>query len=232
MSVLPHSLATLPGGSAAADDATLVRRVLAGDPAAFEAVMRRHNRRLYRLARATLRDDAEAEDALQEAYLLAYRSLAQFRGDASLATWLARVVMNECRARLRRGARRQNVIPIARDAGDEVESVAGLDHDRPEESAMRSELRALVERHLDALPDGLRIVFMMRSVEEMTVEEVAACLELPEATVRSRHFRARSLMRDALARDLDTSERDAFSFDGARCDRIVARVLERLAASR
>jgi RNA polymerase sigma-70 factor (ECF subfamily) len=214
----------------ATDDTALVRRVLAGDLAAFELVMRRHNRRLYRLARATLRDDAEAEDALQEAYVQAWRSLAQFRGDAALATWLARVVMNECRARLRRGARRQNVIPMAADGGDAIDEAADLDGLRPEEAAMRSELRALIERHVDALPDALRTVFVLRGVEEMSVEDVAACLDLPAATVRSRHFRARALLREALARDIDVSERDAFAFDGARCDRIVAAVLARIGA--
>src|SRR5436309_4633374 len=98
--------------AADADDATLVRAILAGRREGFELLMRRHNRRLYRLARATLRDDAEAEDALQEAYLAAYRSIAQFRGDASLATWLSRMVLNECLGRLRKSARRQNVIPM------------------------------------------------------------------------------------------------------------------------
>jgi RNA polymerase sigma-70 factor (ECF subfamily) len=216
--------------SAASDDATLVGSVLAGDAAAFEMIMRRYNRRLYRLARATMRNDADAEDALQDAYVKAYRALAQFRGDASLSTWLGRVVHNECLIRLRRDARRENVIPMAGDVDVSDKELPDAGIERPEAAAMRSQLRELLTRHVDGLPDALRTVFVMRAIEDMSVQEVAQCLGMSEVAVRSRHFRARSLLREALAREIDATESDVFAFDGARCDRIVAGVLARIGA--
>jgi RNA polymerase sigma factor (sigma-70 family) len=214
------------------DDDDLVRRVVAGDRSAFEPLMRRHNRRLFRLARATLRNDAEAEDALQEAYFTAYRRLHQYRGEAALATWLSRVVLNECLARLRRANRRDNVAPIFSPADQEsLDQLAISTLERPDDAAVRAQMRGLLERRIDALPEAFRIVFVLRCVEELSVQDTAACLDLPEATVRTRHFRARSLLREALARELDLAERDAFEFAGARCDRIVAGVMARLRSS-
>ena len=212
------------------DDLAIARRIAAGDRAAFIELMRRHNRRLYRLARATLRDDAEAEDALQEAYLAAYRSIAQFRGDANLATWLSRMVLNECLGRLRKSARRQNVIPIVAYEDDMATTTPDV-REVPEQAFARAEMRALIERKLDALPEDFRTVFVLRAVEELSVEETAACLGIPEATVRSRHFRARSLLRESLAREIDIAERDLFDFGGAHCDRIVAAVSARFDAA-
>ena len=212
------------------DDLAIARRIAAGDRAAFIELMRRHNRRLYRLARATLRDDAEAEDALQEAYLAAYRSIAQFRGDANLATWLSRMVLNECLGRLRKSARRQNVIPIVAYEDDMATTTPDV-REVPEQAFARAEMRALIERKLDALPEDFRTVFVLRAVEELSVEETAACLGIAEATVRSRHFRARSLLRESLAREIDIAERDLFDFGGAHCDRIVAAVSARLDAA-
>lgn len=213
--------------SVESEDRLVARRVADGDRALFETLMRRHNRRLYRLARATLRDDAEAEDALQDAYLSAYRSIGQFRGDASLSTWLARMVLNECFARLRKNARRQNAAPMTR--ADDVEAIAGDDRDSPERTVGRAQMRTLIESKLDALPADFRTVFVLRAVEELSVEETALYLGIPEATVRSRLFRARSLLRESLSRELDTAERDLYEFGGADCDRIVARVLSRIA---
>ncbi|MGF6753648.1 RNA polymerase sigma factor [Paraburkholderia sp. GAS42] len=215
------------------DELSIVARVVAGDRSAFELLMRRHNRRLYRLARATLRNDAEAEDALQEAYLSAYRSIAQFRGESTLSTWLSRLVLNECFGRLRRAARRQKVIPMF-DANTEPDLDAMAAHadsnaiPSPDTALARAEMRALIERKLDTLPEAFRIVFVLRSVEEMSIEETAHCLDIPEATVRSRHFRAKHLLRDALAQEVDVAARDAFEFGGAHCDRIVATVLARI----
>lgn len=209
------------------DDLDLASRIAAGDRACFEYLMRRHNRRLYRLARATLRDDAEAEDALQEAYLSAYRAIGSFRGESTLVTWLSRMVLNECLGRLRKGARRQNVIPMV--ASDDMETTASDDpRDGPDRLLVRAEIRAMLERKLDQLPEDFRIVFVLRAVEELSVEEAAATLGIPEATVRSRHFRARSLLRESLAQELDVAERDLFDFGGVHCDRIVAGVLDRL----
>jgi RNA polymerase sigma-70 factor (ECF subfamily) len=213
------------------DEQVLVRRITEGDRSAFELMMRRYNRRLFRVARAALNDEAEAEDALQEAYLGAYRSIAQFRGDSALSTWLCRLVLNECLARQRRKARRHNVVPIvSADSDVSVVTMAADDADRPEKLLARAQMRAVLERKLGELPESFRIVFILRSVEELSVEETAESLGIPEATVRSRHFRAKNLLREALAHEFDLAERDVFDFAGTRCDRIVAWVLGRLPA--
>jgi RNA polymerase sigma-70 factor, ECF subfamily len=211
------------------DDRALVRRIAAGDRGAFEFLMRRYNRRLFRLARATLRNDTEAEDALQDAYIAAYRSIGQFRGDAALSTWLSRLVLNACLGRVRRQARRDNIVPML-DQHDnaEVDAMMTTESDLPEHALARTEMRALLERELDALPEVFRTVFVLRCVEEMSVEETASCLGIPEATVRSRHFRARQMLRASLAQEIDLAQRNVYEFGGARCDRIVARVLSRL----
>ncbi|MGE8611180.1 MAG: RNA polymerase sigma factor [Achromobacter veterisilvae] len=210
------------------NDVALARRIAAGEEAAFESMMRRHNRRLYRLARATLRNDADAEDALQEAYLAAYRSIARFRGDSSLFTWLSRLVLNECFGRLRKHGRREALCPMAGDIEDEADAMTINDFDPPYHAAARSQLRALLEAKLDALPASFRTVFVLRSVEELSVEETAHCLGIPEATVRSRHFRANALLRESLSREIDVTEKSLFEFDGDDCDRLVAATLARL----
>ena len=234
MTAWEAAMAEVHTSGSTSDDAQLVRRIVAGDLAAFELLMRRHNRRLYRLARATLRNDAEAEDALQDAYLKAFKALAQFRGDATLATWLSHLVLNECLARMRREARRQNVMPISPDCLDEEQMAFDMDpmhaHDDnvPEQQVSRAEIRALLERKLDTLPVGFRTVFVLRTVEEMSIEETAQVLGIPEATVRSRHFRARNLLREALAEEVERLGPELFEFGGGCCDRIVAAVLARL----
>jgi RNA polymerase sigma-70 factor (ECF subfamily) len=197
----------------------------------FARIMRSHNQRLFRTARAILRDDAEAEDALQEAYLQAYRALPGFRGDAALSTWLVRIVANEALGRLRKRARRAQVIPFGAEAGQNPEdAVMDESNDaQPERTAARAQARRLIETRIDALPDSFRAVFVLRALEELTVEETAAALGIPAPTVRTRYFRARALLREALATELDLGMQDAFGFAGARCDRIVARVLARLA---
>ncbi|WLI91602.1 RNA polymerase sigma factor [Massilia sp. R2A-15] len=209
-------------------DADLARRIAAQDQQAFVLLMRRHNQLLFRTARSILRDDAEAEDALQDAYLQAWRSIGQFRADAQLSTWLTRIVINEALARTRKSARRADIMPLhpAAEPAD-YPSEASME-DSPESGALRAESRALLEKSIDALPDQFRTVFVLRALEEMSGEEVAACLDIPEATVRSRFFRARALLRAALAQDVDRAFEQAFSFDGARCDRIVAGVLARI----
>jgi RNA polymerase sigma factor (sigma-70 family) len=216
----------------ASDELKLARRIGAGDRVAFELLMRSHNRRLYRLARATLGNDAEAEDALQEAYLSAYKRIGQFRGDAALLTWLSRLVLNECFGRLRKEARRQNVIPMVNAntlAEADIDAMSTNESDPPDKAAARAEMRALIERKLDELPEVFRTVFVMRSVEELSIEETAQCLNISEATVRTRHFRARSLLRESLAQAIDLAERDVFEFGGAHCNRVVWNVLARLA---
>jgi RNA polymerase sigma-70 factor (ECF subfamily) len=192
--------------------------------------MRRHNQLLFRTARSILKSDDETEDALQEAYLRAWRAIGSFREDARLSTWLARIVINESLGRLRR--RSALVIPLdtaVSATGETVESQVPDDPDhRPERIAMREEIRQLIERRIDRLPDAYRTVFVLRAVEEMSVADTAAVLDLTEATVRTRFLRARGMLRECLSRDIDLAVDDAFSFDGARCDRIVVGVLARL----
>jgi RNA polymerase sigma-70 factor, ECF subfamily len=195
---------------------------------AFEKLMRSHNRRLFRVARAILKDDSQAEEALQESYLAAYTQMSTFRGDSKLGTWLTRITINECLQRLRKERKHDVVVPFAPTDDQEHAMIAEPESASPENSAMRSELRALLERKIDELPLAFRTVFIMREVEEMTVEETAQCLAIPEATVRSRLFRARALLRESLARDMDTATPDVFAFGGDRCDRIVANVLKHL----
>jgi len=204
------------------------------DTAPFEALMRRSNSRLFRIARSILKNDAEAEDALQEAYVHAYRKMADFRGDADVTTWLTRIVINQALMQLRRRKRERTVVPFDNRASDqdipEVD-VADTRAESPSDMAFRGEIRRMIERRVDELPVAFRTVFVMREVEDMTVEETAQCLGIPPATVRTRLFRARALLRDSLERDIDTAKAGVFAFAGARCDRIVAGVLARIRAS-
>lgn len=213
-----------------ASDAELAAAAVDGDTAAFAVIMRRHNRLLFRTARSILKSDTDAEDALQEAYLCAWRGLAGFRAEARLSTWLVRIVANEALGRLRRPeARVVSLESVAGSPGaDALASLADEPDRQPPVHAMRAQLRRLLEDRIDMLPATYRSVFVLRAVEEMSVEEVARALGIPEATVRTRYFRARSLLREGLARDIDMTLGDAFAFDGARCDRIVEAVLPRL----
>jgi RNA polymerase sigma-70 factor (ECF subfamily) len=212
-------------------DGEFARRIAAGDELAFEALMRKHNRALYRVARAILRDEAEAEDALQLAYLHAYQAIGSYRGESRLSTWLTRIVVNESLMRARKRRRESMVIPLESTADQpDVTTMENIESpgELPESAAMRSQMRGLIERRIDALPEIFRTVFILRGLEELSVEETASSLDIPEATVRTRFFRARALLRETLARDIDTATTDAFAFDGARCDRIVHAVLCRI----
>src|SRR5690606_35253698 len=196
---------------------------------AFEIIMRRHNRLLFRTARSILGNDSDAEEALQEAYLNAWKAMEGFRADARFSTWLTRIVINEALGRMRRKG--VNVIPLdtAMKSLDMEVSLAFTEkHERqPEQLAMRAQLRQVLETHIDLLPDMYRTVFMLRAIEEMSTLEVAEVLQIPEPTVRTRFSRARTLLRTSLASDIDVSLEEVFSFDGERCDRIVAAVLKR-----
>ena len=223
-----------------AGDVELATRIARDDQAAFETLMRRHNGRLFRVARAILRDDAEAEDTLQDAYLDAYRHIGSFRGGATLATWLTRIVINQALMRLRRRRRDRIVIPFGgRWAMDSEHDPDQAETDVPDEAsesppsaAFRAEIRRVLERRIDDLPMAFRTVFVMRDVEDMSVQETAECLAIPAATVRTRLFRARALLRESLALDLDAATASVFGFAGERCDRIVAGGLARLRAYR
>ena len=214
-------------------DSEIARRIARGERDAFEVLMRRYNQTLYRTARSILRDDAEAEDAVQEVYLLAYRAMGAFRGDAKLSTWLIRIVVNEAIARSRKRSRRAQIIQLSSGAPEPEadvpeENMSESTPEQPEHAAMRTQTRRLLETKIDALPEAFRTVFVLRALEELTVEETAASLGIPVATVRTRYFRAKGLLREALAREVDFAFGDAFAFAGGRCDRIVAGVLARL----
>lgn len=212
-------------------DTDLVLRIVAGDEAAFTLLMRRHNQALYRTARSILKDDAEAEDAVQEAYLLAYKAMPGFRGDSKLSTWLVKIVVNESIARMHKRTRRAEVIHLDGETHEDIEAAEGYMNEatpeEPERAVLQAEARRLLEAKIDKLPDAFRTVFVLRALEEMTVEEAAASLGIAEATVRTRYFRARALLRESLAREIDFAHGRAFSFAGHRCDRIVAGVLAR-----
>jgi RNA polymerase sigma-70 factor (ECF subfamily) len=219
----------------AEDDAALVERVQHADAAAFAVLMRRYNRRLYRTARAILKDDAAAEDAVQEGYLAAWRHVGAFRGDAAIGTWLTRVVVNQALQALRSKRREQVVVlfdePSALPEGSDdavIESPGAAE--MPEDAMERAEMRRLIERKIDALPEAYRTVFVLREVEDMTVDETAGALGIPAATVRSRLFRAKARLRASLAEELDSATQEVFGFDGERCDRIVEVVLARIAS--
>lgn len=224
-------LSTPPEPCDVSTEAELVSMAIAGNSAAFSQIMRRHNRLLFRTARSILKNDDDTQDALQEAYLRAWRALASFRSDAKLSTWLVRIAVNEALGRLRRSG--AQVLPL--NATIDVDGEAQEMHmqanpdDQPESSVMRAQIRQQIEARIDSLPDAFRSVFMLRGVEEMSVEETALALDIPQATVRSRFFRARGLLREGLSRDIDMGIGDAFSFAGERCDRIVATVLASIA---
>ena len=211
-------------------DTDLVHDIAANDHAAFERLMRRYNSRLFRIARAILKDDAEAEDAVQDAYLEAFRHIGEFRGQSQVATWLTRIAINQALMRLRRHKRERVVVPFPGDTGGTARQTEVIDQkaESPAAATLRAEIRNVVETRIDELPPAFRAVFIMRDVEEMTVQETAECLGIPPATVRTRLFRARALLRDALARDVDTATLEVFGFAGERCDRIIARVFEAL----
>jgi RNA polymerase sigma-70 factor (ECF subfamily) len=203
-------------------DLEVIRRVLAGEAALYELVMRRYNRFLFRLARSVMRDDDEARDVVQESYLRAYRKLEQFRGPDGFKSWLAQIVLNEARTRLRKP------LLLLDDDEDALSDAHGLKSDEPEFDAMSREAQSIIESAIDGLPDDFRVVFMLRGVEQLSIAESAELLGIKEATVKTRFHRARSLLQQALTRRLDDLAPSSFDFDGSRCDAIVATVLARL----
>ncbi|WP_193367215.1 RNA polymerase sigma factor [Pelagibius marinus] len=210
-------------------DAILLAAARQGDAGAFEAIMRRHNRLLFRTARAILQNDADAEEAVQEAYLKAFLNLAGFAGSARLSTWLVKITVNEALARLRR---RMPATPLESGAEPATEASTIMDPtmaDSPEAKAAQGEIRRLLEAAIDDLPQAQRAVFVLRAVEEFSTEDTAACLGIPADTVKTRLHRARRQLRRRLQRGVAGALADTFPFAGARCDRIVARVLARLA---
>lgn len=215
---------------AEAGDMALVRRALARDPDAFRAIIKTHNQRLYRIARGVVRNDAEAEDVLQEAYMRAFSSLGAFRGEASLSTWLSRIVINEALGRLRK-RKRIMAMPgnpeaqIIRFPLNQNDVNPG---DDPERTMAQRQILGLVERATDSLPDVYRTVFVARVIEGLSIEETADLLRVKPETVKTRLHRARALVRKALDDEIGPVLLDAFPFAGRRCERLTQAVMRRL----
>jgi RNA polymerase sigma-70 factor, ECF subfamily len=209
-------------------DLEIVHQVLAGNTALFELLMRRHNERLYRAARAITRDDREAEDVMQQAYVNAYSNLRQFKGEAQFATWLTRIAVNEALARMRRRGRYEAI-------DDDLPDVEGVmpwtSAPTPERQAFTGELRELLEWAIDSLADGAREVFVLRDVEGLSTAETAASIGVSEDVVKTRLSRARGALRRALLERTGETAPDAFRFHRPRCDRLVAQVLAQIIAN-
>ncbi|BCG81195.1 RNA polymerase sigma factor [Mesorhizobium sp. 113-3-3] len=218
--------ATMPGvAEAFSSDLLLVQRSLARDAGAFRTIIKTYNQRLYRIARGILRNDAEAEDVVQEAYVRAFASLAAFRGDASLATWLSRIVINEALGRLRK---RRRIVAMAENPEAQVIRFPLNPSDDPERTMAQRQILALVERATDSLPDIYRMVFVARVIEGLSMEETADLLGVRPETIKTRLHRARSLLRKALDDEIGPVLLDAFPFAGRRCERLTKAVMGRL----
>ena len=224
----PHDYAVL-------DQADLVRLAQVGDREAFRAIMQQGNQRLFRIARGVVGDDAEAEDVLQEAYARAFAAIGAFRGEAGVLTWLTRIVLNEARDRLRR--RRPTVdLDVLEQVQQQAEVIpfpnafaSGLSGGAsPEVEAARMQIRGLIERAVDDLPAPFRMVFILRDIEECSIEETAANLQIKPETVKTWLHRARRLLRQALDAQLGATMVGAFPFLGVRCARITEAVLARM----
>jgi RNA polymerase sigma-70 factor (ECF subfamily) len=215
---------------AGAIDAELVRRARARDEAAVRAIMQANNRRLYRIARGILRNDSEAEDVVQETYVRAFTHLQDFRGDSSLATWLARIAMNEALGRLRRQrpAVEWTSLPPGVLEAQIIQFPHSANSEDPEKSMAQSQIQHVVEHAIDELPDAFRIVFITRVIEGMNVEETAEILGLKPETVKTRLHRARTMLRDNVEKKIGPVVMEAFPFAGKRCERLTAAALKKL----
>jgi RNA polymerase sigma-70 factor (ECF subfamily) len=208
-------------------DEDVVSRVLAGETALFEIVMRRYNQRLYRLARTILRDDAEAEDVMQDAYVRAYEHLHQFAGKAAFSTWLSRIAIHEALARKRRRGRHEELDALTVN-GDSMSILKSSDPS-PEDGTANSQMRELLEKAIDRLPESYRTVVVMRQVEEMSVAETAASLGVTEAVVKTRLHRAHAMLRKELYSRASGRATELYQFHAVRCDRVVKAVFARIA---
>ncbi len=216
------------------EEAELVRLARAGERDAFRTIMQRGNQRLFRIARGVMRDDAEAEDVVQESYVRAFTNLQVFRGDSSIFTWLTRITLNEAKSRLRKRRRTVGLeeVEAVQNRGAHVIMFPTVDPAAtPEVDVARMQVRRLLESAIDELPEDFRTVFIMRDVEECSIAETAAALGLREETVKTRLHRARRRLRGVLIDTLAPTTSEAFLFLGARCERITERVLQRLPSS-
>lgn len=214
-------------------EARLIAAAQGGDTAAFEAIMRAHNRLLFRTARAILLNEADAEEIVQEAYLKAFLNLKRFAGESRIETWLVKITVNEALGRLRRrmpsaAIERATEAQMSAQTELHIPAVTPRPAASPEAAAAQGEVRRLLEAAIDALPQAQRTVFMLRAVEEFSTEDTADCLGIPADTVKTRLHRAKLQLRRSLQRSAAAALADSFPFAGARCDRIVAAVLRRL----
>lgn len=210
-------------------DEEVVRRVLDGDTAVFEIIMRRYNQRLYRVARAILRDDSEAEDVMQDAYVRAYQHLGQFAGRSQFSTWLTRIAIHEALARAQRRKRVDQLSANEWKDGEGEMNVA-TSALNPEEQLSVSELGRALEGAILSIPEQYRLVLMMRDIEQMSTIETASALDLSEENVKVRLHRARAMVRKELFARAGAEAASAFGFMGVRCDRVVAMVMGRIRA--
>ncbi len=219
----------VPGPS----DGELVERARGGDHTAFETIMRRHNRLLFRAARGIVSDDAEAQDVVQESYLRAFSHLASYRGDAALGTWLSRITINIALDSVRRNGRLVSMDDDEDAIGDQsmesLMSVNGPSSERPDAAAERGQVRDMLQSAIERLPPIYRSVFILRAVEEASVDETAYSLQVSDAVVKTRYLRARSMLRDMLGAQIEAQAPVAFQFAGERCEAVVNHVLAELA---
>ena len=208
-------------------DAEIIQQVLAGNTALFELLMRRYNERIYRAARSIVRDEQEAEDVMQQAYVNAFTHLRQFNGSAQFSTWLTRIAINEALARVRRRGRYE---PLDDDLSNVEPFMSSNPAQSPERQAFAGELRGLLEWAIDAMPDGMREVFVLREVEGLSTSEVAECLGVSDDVVKTRLSRGRAMLRRLLMERTGATAPEAFRFYRPRCDRVVAQVLARIGA--
>lgn len=227
----------LPTPAAVApSDAELCALAQQGSEKAYAAIIRRHNRRLFRIARSILKNDAEAEDALQDAYVQAFLHLDKLRDTASLSAWLGRIATNQALGRLRGRRRTVTLAEVeekeAHDDGIGADIMGSVRREDPEATVAHREVGTILEKAVDRLPQNFRMVFVACAIEQMSIEETAACFGLLPNTVKTRFHRAKRLLRLALGAEFAAALPDVFPFAGTRCDRFTARVLARLAAAR
>lgn len=209
-------------------DEAIVERIIKGEVELFEIIMRRHNQRLYRACVAILRDDSQAEDVVQDAYVRAYQHLDQFAGRARFSTWLTRIAVHEALGRVRSRRRFEELDAMPEDA---KQAHVASSAPNPEQEFSGRELRHLLERSVQQLPETYRLVFMLREIEESSTHEVAEILEISEESVKTRLHRARALLRKSLFRRLGAHRQETFAFPAIRCDRVVAHVFARIRPS-
>ena len=207
-------------------DEEVVARVLSGETALFEILMRRYNQRLYRVSRVILRDDAEAEDVMQDAYVRAYEHLHQFAGKAAFSTWLTRIAIHEALARKRRRGRQEELDALPMNG--ESMSIMKSSAPSPEDSTATAQARELLEQAIERLPETYRTVVVLREVEEMSVAETATSLGVTEAVIKTRLHRAHAMLRKDLYARTKGRATDLYQFHAVRCDRVVKAVFERI----